>query len=96
MINLVIDQNLPNITSKVEGRKRLKKLRSRDTKDITESSDEEFPVTNEKNRHAKYVLWCLIQQMSKQRFSMISSAMNPIGMPKIINIVGENMFCGEE
>ena len=47
-IYLVIDQNLPNITSKVEGRKRLKKSRSRDTKDKTESSDKEFPVTDVK------------------------------------------------
>ncbi len=51
--NPVIDQNLPNITSKVEGKKRLKKSRSRDTKDKTESSDEEFTVTDEKESVCK-------------------------------------------
>jgi lipopolysaccharide biosynthesis glycosyltransferase len=45
-------------------------------------------VLMKKNRHAKNLHWYLIQQMSKKRFSMISSAINYIGMPNILNIVG--------
>ncbi len=71
-------------------------MRSRDTKDKTESSDEEFPGTDEKESACKVPSLVFNTTESKQRFSMISSAMNPIVMPKIINIVGETMFHGEE
>ncbi len=71
-------------------------MRSRDTNDKTESSNEEIPGTDEKELACKELSLVFNTTDEKKRFSMISSAMNPIGMPTIINIVGKNMFCGEE
>jgi Ulp1 family protease len=50
-INHVIDHNLSNITSNIEGRRRLNKLGSGEAK--TESSDEEFFVTDKKESACK-------------------------------------------
>ncbi len=72
-------------------------MRSRDTNDKTESSDEEFPGTDEKESACKVpsLVFNTTDEQTKILNDIIS-AMNPIGMPKIINIVGETLFCGKE
>ncbi len=71
-------------------------MRSRDTNDKTESSDKEFPGTDEKESACKVP--SLVFNTTDEQTKILNdiSAMNPIVMPKIINIVGETVFCGEE
>ncbi len=71
-------------------------MRSRDTNDKTESSDDEFPGTDVKELACKVPSLVFNTTDEQKRFSMISSAMNPIGMTMIINLLEETLFRGEE
>ncbi len=71
-------------------------MRSRDTNNKTESRDKEFPGTDEKESACKVPSLVFNTTDEQTKILNDSSAMNSIGMPKIINLVGKTLFHGEE
>ncbi len=63
-------------------------MRSRDTNNKTESSDEEFPGTDEKELACKEP--SLVFNTTDEQKAILNDIIskNYIGMPKIVNIVG--------